>query len=96
MKRHYDLNQLGMAVVKPGGLLLSCCCAGLVTDDDFRAMLKSASRRTLPFDRDDSTGSTRMTRDIRLLDVTGAACDHPTSLDFPESRYLKAYWLTVV
>lgn len=77
-RKYADLNALGLSVLKPGGLLLTCSCSGLVGREDFQAMVKSAA--------------TRVARQLQIVDVTGAGPDHPVMANCPESAYLKAVW----
>lgn len=74
-----DVNRLAMALVAPGGWLLTCSCSGLVSADLFQKIVFSASLDArAPF----------------ALDVRqGAGPDHPVSLDCPEGEYLKGFWL---
>jgi 23S rRNA (cytosine1962-C5)-methyltransferase len=78
-RKYFDLNVLAMKLVEPGGLLLSCSCSGLLGASEFLALLGAAAR---------SAG-----RRIQLLNLAGAAGDHPVALDALEGRYLKAAWL---
>jgi 23S rRNA (cytosine1962-C5)-methyltransferase len=80
-RKYFDLNVLGLSLVEPGGLLLSCSCSGLLTAPDFQALLRAAARKA--------------GRSVQLLAMTGAAADHPVALDAPEGAYLKAAWLRV-
>lgn len=74
-----DVNRLAMALVAPGGWLLTCSCSGLVSADLFQKIVFSASLDArAPF----------------ALDARqGAGPDHPVSLDCPEGEYLKGLWL---
>jgi 23S rRNA (cytosine1962-C5)-methyltransferase len=74
-----DVNRVAMALVAPGGWLLTCSCSGLVDADLFQKIVFSASvdART-PF---------------ALIARQGAGPDHPVSLDCPEGEYLKGFWL---
>jgi 23S rRNA (cytosine1962-C5)-methyltransferase len=74
-----DVNRLAMALVAPGGLLLTCSCSGLVSADLFQKIVFSASL--------DARVS------FSLLWRGGAGPDHPVSLDCPEGEYLKGMWL---
>ena len=38
-RKYFDLNVLGMSLVEPGGLLLTCSCSGLLAAPDFQALL---------------------------------------------------------
>jgi 23S rRNA (cytosine1962-C5)-methyltransferase len=81
LKKYLDMNKLAMAMVKPGGVFLSCSCTGLVSEEQFLDMLRRAaffSNRTL-----------------QILKVTGAGADHPFLAHVPESRYLKAVFCRV-
>ncbi len=78
-RKYVDLNALGLSVLRPGGLLLTCSCSGLVSRDDFLGMVKAAAARAR--------------RTLQILDQTGAGADHPAMANCPESGYLKALWI---
>ncbi len=80
-RKYFDLNVLGMGLVEPGGLLLTCSCSGLLPPPDFQALLRAAARKAC--------------RSVQLLAMTGASADHPVALDAPEGAYLKAAWLRI-
>jgi 23S rRNA (cytosine1962-C5)-methyltransferase len=74
-----DVNRVAMALVAPGGWLLTCSCSGLVDADLFQKIVFSASvDARVPF---------------QLVARQGAGPDHPVSLDCPEGEYLKGLWL---
>ncbi|HEY3204221.1 MAG TPA: class I SAM-dependent rRNA methyltransferase [Thermoanaerobaculia bacterium] len=74
-----DINRLAMALVSPGGWLLTCSCSGLVGADLFQKIVFSASLDSgVPF---------------AIAARQGAGHDHPVSLDCPEGEYLKGLWL---
>jgi len=74
-----DVNRVAMALVAPGGWLLTCSCSGLVDADLFQKIVFSASvDARVPF---------------ALVARQGAGPDHPVSLDCPEGEYLKGLWL---
>lgn len=81
-RKYVDLNTLGMSVVKPGGLLLTCSCSGMVSGDDFFRILRGAANRN--------------GRQLQILEEIGAAADHPVMANCPESKYLKAFWTCVM
>jgi 23S rRNA (cytosine1962-C5)-methyltransferase len=81
LKKYLDMNKLALAVVKPGGLLLSCSCTGLVDEPSFLDMLRRAAFYA--------------GRDAQVLEVRGAGADHPWRAQVPEGRYLKAVLLRV-
>lgn len=78
-KKYFDLNRLAAALVAPGGVLLTCSCSGAMPRDDFVNLAVGAARLA--------------GRQSQILDITGAAPDHPVSPRCPESAYLKAAWL---
>lgn len=76
-----DMNRLGMQVVKPGGILLTCSCSGLVSEQEFLSILTRSAAEV---------GAV-----LQIFKVTGASSDHPFSTIFPEGRYLKAVFARV-
>lgn len=73
--KYFDMNKLGLPLVRPGGLLLTCSCSGLVDETEFFNILRGAGR---------SAG-----RRVQILASAGAGADHPVMAECPESRYLK-------
>lgn len=80
-KKYSDLNHLALSVVRPGGLLATFSCSGAVDLPTFLGIVFGAARRA--------------GREVKLLDILGAAPDHPQRPDFPRSRYLKGALLAV-
>jgi 23S rRNA (cytosine1962-C5)-methyltransferase len=74
-----DVNRLAMALVAPGGWLLTCSCSGLVDADLFQKIVFGASL---------DAG-----RSFSIAARQGAGPDHPVSIDCPEGEYLKGLWL---
>jgi len=62
-KKYVDLNTLAISLVKPGGILLTCSCSGIVSQEQFIGMVKSAANR--------------QRRRLQIFDQTGAGPDHP-------------------
>ncbi|HUH03181.1 MAG TPA: hypothetical protein VML75_14390, partial [Kofleriaceae bacterium] len=69
-----ELNLAALAVVAPGGLLVTASCSSHYAEADLIACVAQASARA--------------GRRARLHDVRGAATDHPVRPAFPEGRYL--------
>lgn len=69
------LNRDAMRALGPGGFLITCSCSHFIAPADFLEALKRAA------------GAAR--RSVRLLEVRGAAPDHPVLLSMPETAYLK-------
>jgi 23S rRNA (cytosine1962-C5)-methyltransferase len=80
-RKYFDLNVLAMSLVEPGGLLLTCSCSGLLSAEEFVVLLRASARQA--------------GRSARILARTGAAPDHPVSLDALEGAYLQAVWLVL-
>jgi 23S rRNA (cytosine1962-C5)-methyltransferase len=74
---YHRLNRMGIALLEPGGLLITCSCSGSVSREDFQLMLSGVAQKT--------------GRDLRLLDQRGAAPDHPVSATCLETEYLKCF-----
>jgi 23S rRNA (cytosine1962-C5)-methyltransferase len=75
------LNLLGMQVLRPGGILLTCSCSGAVGMDDLLGVL--------------AQGSQRLGRSVQLLETFTHGVDHPIHLAMPETSYLKAVFCRV-
>jgi 23S rRNA (cytosine1962-C5)-methyltransferase len=81
LKRYLDMNRLALQAVAPDGVLLTCSCTGLVSEADFLETLRRAAWQA--------------GRSVQVLNVAGAAPDHPFLLHAPEGRYLKAVFCRV-
>lgn len=94
-RKHFALNRLAMRLVKPGGLLLSCTCAGLLSEAEFLDLLIAASRQSGDeLEPETETRSARYAaRTMQIIAKSGAAPDHPVISSCPETEYLKAVWM---
>jgi len=81
LKAYRRLNTLGMQVLLPGGILLTCSCSGVVGMDDLLGVLSQASQR--------------LHRSVQLLETYTHGVDHPINLAMPETAYLKAVFCRV-
>ncbi len=81
LNRYKELNTAAMAAVEPGGLLVSCSCSHFVDTPAFLEMLKRAA--------------VSAHRQAWLIEMRGAAPDHPVMLAMPETAYLKCAFLRV-
>jgi 23S rRNA (cytosine1962-C5)-methyltransferase len=77
LRAYHWLNRLALAVLEPGGILITCSCSGHVTREDFLYMLVGVGRQTH--------------RDIQILENRGAAADHPVMATCLDSEYLKCF-----
>lgn len=75
LKGYLTINRRAMALLKPGGYLISCSCSYHMGREAFRDMLTQAARLAK--------------REVCLEGSYGQAADHPVLLSFPESDYLK-------
>ncbi|MFA6543969.1 MAG: class I SAM-dependent rRNA methyltransferase [Limisphaerales bacterium] len=80
-RKYEDLNGMGMNVLEPGGLLVTCSCSGLIDMEGFEQLVTRAAYR--------------LGRRLQFLDRTGAGADHPVMANCLESRYLKVIWARV-
>jgi 23S rRNA (cytosine1962-C5)-methyltransferase len=81
LKAYRRLNLLGMQVLRPGGVLLTCSCSGVVKMDDLLGVI--------------SSGAQRLRRSVQLLETYTHSLDHPINLAMPETSYLKAVFCRV-
>jgi 23S rRNA (cytosine1962-C5)-methyltransferase len=72
---YHRINRAAVDLLTPGGILVTCSCSGSVTREDFLHMLSGVAQKTR--------------RDIQILEVRGAAPDHPVSATCLETEYLK-------
>jgi 23S rRNA (cytosine1962-C5)-methyltransferase len=82
LRAYHRINRVACDLLEPGGMLVTCSCSGSVTRDDFLQMLAGVSQRA--------------GRTLQLLDVRGAAADHPVSVSCLEGEYLKCVIARVV
>lgn len=75
LKGYLKLNQAGVKLLAPGGILTTCSCSGHISMDMFQQMI--------------ATVATLTGRSIQILEARGHTWDHPVSANCPESNYLK-------
>jgi 23S rRNA (cytosine1962-C5)-methyltransferase len=75
LRGYRELNLRALKMLRPGGRLITCSCSHHVSLGEFMDVLRAAA------------GDAR--RRVRLLEVRGAALDHPVVLNIPETGYLK-------
>lgn len=74
-KGYERLNALALAALAPGGWLVTCSCSQNVD--------------ALEFERIVAAGSKQASRLVRIIEMRGAAPDHPLPAGFSEGQYLK-------
>ena len=72
---YHRINRAAVELLHPGGILVTCSCSGSVPRDEFLLMLSGVAQKS--------------GRDIQILEVRGAAPDHPVSATCLETEYLK-------
>ena len=77
LRGYHSLNRLALEVLGADGILVTCSCTGYVERQMFEDMLADAARSAK--------------RRLQILEVRGAAADHPTSVACKETDYLKCY-----
>jgi 23S rRNA (cytosine1962-C5)-methyltransferase len=82
LRAYHWLNRLGVALLEPGGILVTCSCSGHVSREDFLYMLVGVAQQTR--------------REIQVLEQRGASPDHPFSTACLETEYLKCFICRVV
>jgi len=75
LRGYRELNLRALKMLRPGGRLVTCSCSHHVSLGDFLETVRAAA------------GDAR--RRVRILEVRGAAPDHPVVLNLPETEYLK-------
>jgi 23S rRNA (cytosine1962-C5)-methyltransferase len=97
-RKHFDLNRLAMRLVAPGGIMVSCTCAGLLTHEEFLRLIyasaRQAGRKISP--ATEERGARHALRDVQILAKTGAAADHPVATNCPETEYLQAVFMRLL
>jgi 23S rRNA (cytosine1962-C5)-methyltransferase len=74
-KGYKDLHGKAFRILRKGGILLSASCSHHIEPDVFLSVVDESARKS--------------GRSLQLLDWRGAAPDHPTLPNVPETRYLK-------
>jgi 23S rRNA (cytosine1962-C5)-methyltransferase len=82
LRAYHRINRVACDLLEPGGILVTCSCSGSVSREDFLQMLAGVSQRA--------------GRTLQLLEVRGAAADHPVSTSCLEGEYLKCVIARVV
>ncbi|MGA9960651.1 MAG: class I SAM-dependent rRNA methyltransferase [Acidobacteriaceae bacterium] len=75
LRGYKEMNLRALKMLRPGGRLVTCSCSHHVPLVEFQAAVAEAA----------SDAGKR----VRLLEIRGAAFDHPAILTIPETQYLK-------
>ncbi len=77
LRAYHWLNRIGIGLLEPEGILVTCSCSGLITREDFLDVLAGAAQQAR--------------RHVQVLEQRGASPDHPVAVNCPESEYLKCF-----
>ena len=75
LRAYHRINRVGVDLLDPGGILVTCSCSGSVSRDAFLEMLGGVAQRA--------------GRPLQFLECRGAGPDHPVSASCLEGEYLK-------
>jgi 23S rRNA (cytosine1962-C5)-methyltransferase len=77
LRGYYSLNRFALGLIRSGGFFVTCSCSGHISHEMFADMLGQAALHA--------------DRRLQLIEVRGAAPDHPSSIHCLETDYLKCY-----
>ncbi|HTH53879.1 MAG TPA: class I SAM-dependent rRNA methyltransferase [Edaphobacter sp.] len=75
LRGYKEMNLRAMKMLRPGGTLVTCSCSHHVGREEFTGVVGAAAADAR--------------RRVQVLEVRGAAPDHPEVLTLPETAYLK-------
>lgn len=75
LRGYKEMNLRAMKMLRPGGTLVTCSCSHHVGREEFTGVVAAAAADAR--------------RRVQVLEVRGAAPDHPEILTLPETAYLK-------
>jgi 23S rRNA (cytosine1962-C5)-methyltransferase len=75
LRGYKELNLRAIKMIEAGGTLVTCSCSHHVGLEEFMGVVRAAAEDAV--------------RRVQLLEVRGAAPDHPAVLTLPETSYLK-------
>jgi 23S rRNA (cytosine1962-C5)-methyltransferase len=81
LKAYRRLNTLGIQVLRPGGILLTCSCSGVIGMDDLLGVV--------------SLSAQHFQRSVQVLESYTHGVDHPLNIAMPETGYLKTVFCRV-
>ena len=76
-----ELNLRALKMLRPGGILVTCSCSFHVSASDFLKVVAAAAQDAH--------------KTLRVVEIRGAAKDHPMLLNVPETSYLQCLILVV-
>jgi 23S rRNA (cytosine1962-C5)-methyltransferase len=82
VKGYQKLNERGISLVKPDGLIVTCSCSYHMPVNEFRAMSNRAA--------------VHVDRQMQIIHENGQSIDHPVHPAMPETNYLKTIYARVL
>jgi 23S rRNA (cytosine1962-C5)-methyltransferase len=79
---YYQINELALRLVRPGGLLVSASCSMHLPAGQLLDLVQGAARH--------------VDRRLQVTGFVGQAADHPVHPAIPETAYLKSWFLRVL
>lgn len=77
IKAYHFINRAAIRMIKDGGIFATSSCSHFLSEEDFIKTLKRASRQ--------------IGAELKLIKKVSQSADHPVSIYFPESGYLKSF-----
>lgn len=77
MRGYKRLQSLGLRLLEPDGILVTCCCSGLITSEMLEELLGQIAANEK--------------RDVQIIAKYGQSPDHPVSAACLETAYLKCF-----
>jgi 23S rRNA (cytosine1962-C5)-methyltransferase len=82
LKGYKEINLRAMKLLEPGGLLITSSCSHHLSEEEFLKLLQESARDAK--------------RTAQIVDIGHQAADHPIGLQFPESKYLKCFFIRIL
>lgn len=76
-----ELNLRAMHCLKPGGLLVSCTCSHAISEELLLQVVREAAHD--------------VRRVVKVIEKRGPSSDHAPLVGFPESEYLRAWYMMI-
>ncbi len=81
LRGYKEINLMAMKLLRDDGILFTSSCSYHISNEEFLFMLRDAAKD--------------IKRNFVIINQGSQAKDHPILLNFPESNYLKAYFLRI-
>jgi len=82
LRGYKEINLMAMKLLNEGGILFTSSCSYHISNEEFLNMLRDSAKDAK--------------RNFLIIHQGKQSKDHPVLLNFPESNYLKAYFLRAI